>query len=94
METIPFVNKEHGELARTIEGKLLAISSESGILFVGVEVTPTEAGQDPIYQVLVGVDRNLKIEQAIEHLVTLTLSEEFLQGADIKTEVRRGCTRG
>lgn len=94
METIPFVNKEHGELARTIEEKLLSVSSESGILFVGVEVTPTEAGQDPIYRVLVGIDRNLKVEQAIDHLVTLTLYEELLQGVDIKTEVRRGCTRG
>lgn len=94
METIPFVKREHGDLARAIEQKLLAVPKDAGILFVGVEVTPTEVTDDPVYKVLVGVDRDSKTDEAVGYLVTLTLSNELLQGANIKTEVRRGCSRG
>ena len=93
MKVIPFVRKEHYEVARSIESKLLAISAEAGILFVGVDVTPTEAGQDPVYSLLVGIDWELKVEDAIPHLVTLAISEELLLGADVRIEVRRGRTK-
>lgn len=94
MVSIPFVKKEQAELARLIEEKLLALPESSGILFVGVSVAPTIAGQDPVYRLLIGIDRELKVEEAIGYLAILALSEELLQGADIQTEVCRGSCRG
>lgn len=94
METIPFVRPEEAELARAIERKLLGLSSEAGIVFVGVDVSPSVAGQDPIYRVLVGLNRKFKLEGAVTQLATMTLSQELLTGADIQIEVRRGLPRG
>jgi len=94
METIPFVKPEEAELARAIEKKLLALSPEAGIIFVGVDVSPSVAGQDPVYKVLVGLDRKLKLEGAVTQLATMTLAQELLSGADIQVEVRRGLPRG
>ena len=94
MGTIPFVKPEEAEFARAIEKKLLAITPEAGIIFVGVDVLPAEAGRDPIYKVLVGLDRKLKLEGAVTQLATMTLAQEHLSGADIQVEVRRGLSRG
>jgi len=94
MVAIPFVKKEHSEFARGIEKKMMGLPSTTGIVFVGVDVTPTVAGQDPIYKLLIGVDRDSGLEEAVGHLATVVLSEELLTGADIQTDVRRGIARG
>jgi len=93
METIPFITKEHGALARGMEQKLLDLPADSGIVFVGTKVTPVEPGKAPRYTILVGIDRNIKVEKAIHHLVSLTLSKELVSGADIKVVVSRGVVR-
>lgn len=94
MEPIPFVTPESASLARNIEEKILGLSADTGILFAGVDVTPTTAEQEPIYRVLIGIDRDVKLEGAVAQLATMALSNELLTGADIQIEVRRGLSRG
>lgn len=94
MAEIAFVKNEHFEMAHRIENKIINLSSECGIVFVGVDVSPTTKDLDPVYHLSVGVERGSGLDQAVAHLVTLTLSEELLAGANIKTEVIRGITRG
>jgi hypothetical protein len=94
METIPFVRKEHAETARLIEKKLLELHPSTGIVFASVDITPTKAEEDPVFRLLVGTDREKKLEGAIGPLVTMALGQELLQGIDIKVEVRRGIHRG
>lgn len=94
MDIIPFVKKEHNELARAVESKLLELPLGAGILFVGVDVSRTEPKEDPIYRLLIGIARDSKLEEAVIRLATLTLASELLTGADIQIEVRRVVSRG
>lgn len=93
MNERPFVKKKHFDIARTMEEKLMDLPADSGILFVGVSVSPTVKADDPIYRIWVGCDRSMS-EDTIRQAVFMTLHEEISRGADVKqVDVHRGIIR-
>lgn len=88
---IPFVKQEQAELARKIERKLLALSPDAGILFVGVSVDPT-VEEEPIYRAWIGCSRKIR-EDLVPKIIDVTLREELESGVKIKVEAHRGCVR-
>ena len=93
MTEIPFVKPEQLEFAREMEKKILDLPSSTGILFVGIDVGPTRADEDPTYLVWVGVDRASGLESTTSLLVYKALASEILEGVDLHIEVRRGTVR-
>lgn len=90
MTKIPFVRKEHAELARALEKKLLSLPDGSGILFAAVRPEPTPLGDDPAYDIWVGCSRDMD-EDLISKAVYLVLSTELSEGVYIRNvEVHRG----
>lgn len=93
MSEIPFVKKEHAALARKMEEKLLALSPEAGLLFVGVSVGKTEQpDESPSYSIWIGCRRGVR-EGLMAPLVQVTLRDEITEGADIRVESHRGKVR-
>jgi hypothetical protein len=94
MAEILYVKEEHFAVARAIEDKLLSSSDDSGILFVGVTVSPTTVEEEPDYNVWVGCSRDMP-EKTIGYAVYFLLREEIAHGVNIKdVEVHRGAVRG
>jgi len=90
MAKIPFVSKEHAELARSLEKKLLGLPNGSGILFAAVRPEPTPMGDDPAYDIWMGCSRDMD-EDLIAKAVYLVLSAELAGGVYIRNvEVHRG----
>jgi hypothetical protein len=92
MKLIPFVRKEHAELARSIEQKILNLPKSSGILFVGVSVKPSIEEHRPELFVWIGCSRSVE-ENTIKSLILVTLSTEIAEGAHVVVEVHRGLTQ-
>lgn len=90
MEEIPFVKPEEAELAREMERRLLEIRDDAGVLFVGVSVRPTVAGEAPIFFIWLGCKRSTS-EDMMGPLVDHLFREEILKGVQIKVEAHRGC---
>ena len=93
MRNIYLVKQEQADLARRIEAKLLELPLSSGILFVGVSVTPaTDVREYPVYQVCVGCHRDFD-EGWIDPVVRVTLRQEITDGAHVQVEAHRGISR-
>lgn len=92
MVEVPFVKPKEAALARKIEEKLSSIRVDAGILFIGVSVRPTVAGDNPIYFVWIGCTRSTS-EELMHHLVATVCSEEIEAGVEIKVEAHRGVIR-
>lgn len=92
MVEVPFVKPEEAALARQIEEKLSAVRADAGILFIGVSVRPTVAGEAPLYFVWIGCARSTS-EELMHHLVATTCAKEIEAGVEIKVEAHRGVIR-
>lgn len=92
MKQIYLVKEEEAELARKMETKLLALPRSSGVLFVGVSVTPQIEETPAVYNVWVGCDRTFD-EKLMPEIVKVTLRDEISAGNIIKTYAHRGVIR-
>jgi hypothetical protein len=92
MAEIPFVKPEEAALAREIEERLSFVRGDAGILFVGVSVRPTVAGEAPLYHVWIGCDRSTQ-ENLMHHLVANICRAELDAGVKIEVEAHRGVVR-
>lgn len=91
MKTIFLVTEEQSSLARRIEDTLLALPSESGILFVGVSVSPEEPPEPETYHVWIGCHRLYE-----ESLVTTLVQHELrdlVHGKKVQVHPHRGAIR-
>lgn len=93
MKPIFLVKETEIELARLMESKLLSLPLSSGIIFVGVSVSPAnDTRTHPIYLVWVGCTHALDA-RVIDPLVRVALREEIAQGASIVVDARNGVVR-
>lgn len=92
MVEIPFVKADERALASRIEEKISAARADAGVLFVGVSVRPTVAGEAPVYFVWIGCARSTS-EDLMHHLVATVCAEEIDAGIEIKVEAHRGVIR-
>jgi hypothetical protein len=92
MREIPFVKKDEAEFAREIERRLLDVREDAGILFVGVSVKPTKAGEEPIYHVWIGCHRDTR-EDLMPRIVDNMFCNELAAGTRIQVEAHRGLVR-
>lgn len=92
MREIPFVKKEEAAFAREMEQRILDIRDDAGVLFVGVSVKPTKAGEAPIYFVWLGCSRDTR-EELMGPLIDNLFCTEIAAGTQIKVEAHRGLLR-
>lgn len=75
MKTIPFVTDAEHQIARAIEQKVMGLSIEAGILFVGVSVVPSTPATRAVFNIWVGCTRELD-ESVVPGLVEVALRDE------------------
>lgn len=92
MNPIYVVKDEEAALARKIETKLMALSPESGILFVGVSVTPETPSSKAVFRVWIGCNRDFD-ERTYPPLVEVALRDEIKKGLLVETVAHRGIAR-
>ena len=89
MKETPFVKKEEADRAREMERRLAEIRKDAGILFAGVSVRPTKAGEAPTYYVWLGCSRSTD-EKLMHYIVAHLFDEEIRSGLKIEVEAHRG----
>jgi hypothetical protein len=93
MKNVFLVKQEEADLARKMEAKILGLPASTGVLFVGVSVTPAdERVPNPVYHVWVGCHRDFDAG-LVDPLIRVTLRNEILAGAVITIEAHRGISR-
>ena len=74
MKNVFFVKPQQAELARQLEQRLIGLSQESGIIFVGVQVQDGKEILGPTYAIFIGCNRSMEVS-AIEELTKLVLKD-------------------
>lgn len=92
MKTLFLVKQEEGDMARHMETKLLNLPLDSGVLFAGVSVVPSDGTHPTIFRVWVGCHRDFD-ESLMGLVVCHALREEIQQGVQVKVEAHRGLSR-
>lgn len=92
MKIIRYVTEDEHQIARDIEKKLIDLPEGSGILFVGVSVTPGSLTLPSIFNIWIGCSRQMD-EKMMTALVDVVLREEIAQGLCVKVQAHRGLSR-
>lgn len=88
MRSVFIVRPGEIEYAKQLENRILGVSGEAGILFVGVSVLP--AGDNvPAFHCWVGCSRIVE-EDTVAELIRFVLRDDIAQGITVNIEVHRG----
>lgn len=95
MKTVFVVSQEEAEKARTMEQVLMALSEDSGIIFVGISVIKNPLS-DPgdrkiLYRIIVGCSRSR--DPDLVSLITRAYLREVVDTSQLAIEVYRGITK-
>ena len=92
VQEVPFVKPEQAAIAREMERRIIGIRQDAGVIFVGVSDRPTTAGEEPIYYVWLGCERN-RDEETCRLMVLKLFDKEVIEGRRIQVESHRGIVR-
>ena len=84
MKSVPYVSEQAQDIARQMERRLQAVSSQAGIIFVSVKAIPEHKGRSLRYEVRLGIDR--KFEEATGVAIIKHVFEDEIKSGSVRID--------